>query len=47
LFAQMYLLSGLCVAHISGIEKGRAWFSIAGDKIYGLLEQHKLLDASD
>jgi hypothetical protein len=47
LFARMYLLSGVCMAHISGIGKGRAWFSIAGDKIYGLLEQHKLLDASD
>jgi hypothetical protein len=47
LFAQMYLLFGLCVAHISGIERGSAWFSIAGDKLYGLLEQHKLLDASD
>jgi hypothetical protein len=47
LFAQMYLLSGLCVAHRSGVERGTAWFSIAGDKLYGLLEQHKLLDASD
>jgi hypothetical protein len=47
LFAQMNLLSGLYVAHISGRERGSAHFGIAGNILYSLLKQHELLVDSD